>query len=189
MHSRHTMLHSVSFRWRNHCSKGKLGILIRHTFNALRKYVCHLRDEQVSRLTFHLYPSFPEKKKVKLIYESLVIEGFEENTPGSRLDFRSSIRGKECGLISRTAAGNRAYPGPLWKISLVNECPGQTLSNYWYSKISELLYLTSETNASVVAERTGSLSMRLFSAVSFEEKAQQNVFPIHSLFSLLLGRN
>ena len=77
-----------------------------------RKDVFHLRDDQVGRPTFHLYPSFPEKK-VKLIYESLVIEGFEENTPGSRLDFRSSFRGKECGLISRTAAGNRAYPGPL----------------------------------------------------------------------------
>ena len=62
---------------------------------------------------FIYIPLFQKKKKVKLIYESLVIEGFEENTPGSRLDFRSPFRGKECGLISRTAAGNRAYPGPL----------------------------------------------------------------------------
>ena len=60
-----------------------------------------------------IYIPLFQKKKVKLIYESLVIEGFEEKTPGSRLDFRGSFRGKECGLVSRTAAGNRAYPGPL----------------------------------------------------------------------------
>ena len=56
----------------------------------------HLRDDQVGGPTFHLYPSFPEKK-VKLIYESLVIEGSEENTPGSRLDFRGSFRGRSAG--------------------------------------------------------------------------------------------
>ena len=57
----------------------------------------HLRDDQVGGPTFHLYPSFPEKKKVKLIYESPVIEGSEENTPGSRLDFRGSFRGRSAG--------------------------------------------------------------------------------------------
>ena len=36
---------------------------------------------------FIYIPLFQKKKKVKMIYESLVIEGVEENTPGSRLDF------------------------------------------------------------------------------------------------------
>ena len=44
-----------------------------------------------------IYIPLFQKKKVKLIYESLVIEGSKENTPGSRLDFRGSFRGRSAG--------------------------------------------------------------------------------------------
>ena len=41
-----------------------------------------------------IYIPLFQKKKVKMIYESLVIEGVEENTPGSRLDFWQLFSGE-----------------------------------------------------------------------------------------------